>query len=557
MVDGTLVFGTPLISLLAQSQLVEGKQLGMALSTAALGVYYALLATWVWRSGPETLRRIGEAFVALAVAFATIAIPLAIDDALTTTLVWALEGAGLYWIGARQQRWLARASGAVLQLFAAFAFVWATDLGGYAIRSASFLRIANTRFLSGIAIAGAGAFIAREAYALRSRLPGLEWQLAQGLAGWGLLWWAGAWGAEIDQFVASEYEVTAAIAAIGISAFALERASSALLWLPGRLLSLAVIPAAWLAWIGALDTQPHLLAAGGAIAWPLLLALIYALLRRLESTGVAWVRWSHAPTFWLVALVIATALAGLADVPLALPGDWAFAAFAIGPVAALLGAHRLLDAGVGPFARFPAEHLAASAAPVVGFAALYFVMLNGVAHGEAAPLPYLPLLSPTDAALALLAVAMLDWWLRVVHTEPAVLPGAWRAAVVPAFATLAFVWLTGLVARSVVQWAGVPFRAGALWDATPFQSALSISWTLVALAGMVWSTRRSRRAPWLAAATLLGVTVVKLFLVDLSKLSTGTKIATFLVVGALLLVVGYLSPVPPARAETASGGDAT
>src|SRR6185503_13225498 len=73
LVDGTLVFGTPLLSLLAQGRLVEGKQLGMALSTAALGLYYALLATWVWRRGPETLRRIGEAFVALALAFGTIA----------------------------------------------------------------------------------------------------------------------------------------------------------------------------------------------------------------------------------------------------------------------------------------------------------------------------------------------------------------------------------------------------------------------------------------------------------------------------------------------------
>ena len=39
--------------------------------------------------------------------------------------------------------------------------------------------------------------------------------------------------------------------------------------------------------------------------------------------------------------------------------------------------------------------------------------------------------------------------------------------------------------------------------------------------------------------------MVKLFVVDLSQLSTGAKIGTFLVVGVLLLVVGYLSPVPP------------
>ena len=52
-----------------------------------------------------------------------------------------------------------------------------------------------------------------------------------------------------------------------------------------------------------------------------------------------------------------------------------------------------------------------------------------------------------------------------------------------------------------------------------------------------------------AAATLLGVTVAKLFAVDLSTLSTPAKIGTFLVVGALLLVVGYLSPIPPAEAQ--------
>jgi len=141
----------------------------------------------------------------------------------------------------------------------------------------------------------------------------------------------------------------------------------------------------------------------------------------------------------------------------------------------------------------------------------------------------------------------------VQRTQPPVLSGAWRATVVPAFAGLAFVWLNGVLVRSVVQWAHVPFRAGALWDSTPLQAALSISWTLVALGAMAWSTQRAYRRPWIAAAALLGVTVVKLFIVDLSTLSTGAKIGTFLVVGALLLVVGYVSPVPPAVAESGDG----
>ncbi len=557
IVDGTLVFGTPLLSLLAQGRLVEGKQLGMALSTAGFGVFYALLATWVWRRGPETLRRIGEAFLALAVVFGTIAIPLAIDDALATTVVWALEGAGLYWVGARQERWLARASGAALQVLAALAFVWGAQRADFDARSAEFVALANPRFLSGLAIAAAGLFIAREAYALRGRLSELEWKFAQVLAVWGLAWWAGACAAEIDQFRPASEEVAAALLVTSATFLALDRVAAALAWLPGRLLALAVIPAAFLALPLALDREEHLLAAGGAIAWPLLVISVYAVLRRLEGCGEAWTRWGYAPALWLAALVLGLGLAGVTAVPLRLRGDWPSAAFAVGPVAALLGAYQLGERGVGPFARFRSLHLGPAGAPLSALSALYFLALNWIAHGDSAPLPYLPLLGPTDLALALLVAALADWWTRVRRAQPAVLPGPWRAAVAPAFAALAFVWLNGVLVRSVVQWAGVPFDGDALWAATPLQAALSISWTLVALGGMVWSTRRSYRTPWIAAATLLGVTVAKLFVVDLSTLSTGAKIGTFLVVGALLLVVGYLSPVPPARTAGAQQGGAS
>jgi uncharacterized membrane protein len=137
-----------------------------------------------------------------------------------------------------------------------------------------------------------------------------------------------------------------------------------------------------------------------------------------------------------------------------------------------------------------------------------------------------------------------------------VLPGAWRSGVTPALVALAFVWGNGVLVRSVHQWTAVAWRADALWESTPLQAALSIGWTLAALGGMLWCTRRGRRVPWIAAATLLGVTVVKLFAVDLSTQSTGAKIGTFLVVGALLLVVGYLSPVPPGEPARPRGGAA-
>jgi uncharacterized membrane protein len=41
--------------------------------------------------------------------------------------------------------------------------------------------------------------------------------------------------------------------------------------------------------------------------------------------------------------------------------------------------------------------------------------------------------------------------------------------------------------------------------------------------------------------------VAKLFVVDLSNVGTVARITSFLSVGALLLITGYLAPLPPRR----------
>ncbi|MYJ43050.1 MAG: DUF2339 domain-containing protein, partial [Acidimicrobiaceae bacterium] len=51
-----------------------------------------------------------------------------------------------------------------------------------------------------------------------------------------------------------------------------------------------------------------------------------------------------------------------------------------------------------------------------------------------------------------------------------------------------------------------------------------------------------------AGASWMAVVVVKLFLVDLSSLTALGRVVSFIVVGVLLLIVGYLAPVPPAGA---------
>ena len=122
IVDGTLVFGTPAIVFALQAALMRDMEYGLAISAAVAAVFYALTATWLFRSKGDYLRLLNESFMALAVAFATITIPLALD-ARWTAAAWALEGAALVWTGTRQVRHLAKFVGVVLIFLGGAAFV--------------------------------------------------------------------------------------------------------------------------------------------------------------------------------------------------------------------------------------------------------------------------------------------------------------------------------------------------------------------------------------------------------------------------------------------------
>jgi uncharacterized membrane protein len=220
-----------------------------------------------------------------------------------------------------------------------------------------------------------------------------------------------------------------------------------------------------------------------------------------------------------------------------------------------MGTRFAIERSTGAWGRHPQIHLFAGMAPVVGAALLWSLAVNLDARGATAPLLYLPLLNPLDASLAIVGLAIIGWWMLACREDSSLAQGAMGKLAPMAITAAAFVWLNGVLMRSVHQWTDVAFRADALWDSVPLQVSLSISWTLVALVGMLLSSRHTRRAPWIACASLLGVVVVKLFIVDLSQLSTVAKIGTFLVVGVLLLVVGDLSPVPPGSGDHGNGDE--
>ena len=77
------------------------------------------------------------------------------------------------------------------------------------------------------------------------------------------------------------------------------------------------------------------------------------------------------------------------------------------------------------------------------------------------------------------------------------------------------------------------------------QAALSIFWSVLAMCIMTVAARLKLRAPWMTGAALMGVVVVELLLVDLSNVGGVELIVSFIGVGLLMLLIGYVSPVPP------------
>jgi len=185
--------------------------------------------------------------------------------------------------------------------------------------------------------------------------------------------------------------------------------------------------------------------------------------------------------------------------------------------------------------------------PLAAASAMWIVAVNLRAPGSMQPLPYLPLLNPIDAVAALSLFALLRW-----RRHNAALGDEASAKLL---AVLGFVALNGIALRSIHYWGGVPYTWAALFDSVLVQATLSLLWAGAALALMLLARRRMQRLPWVTGAVLLGAVVVKLFLVDLAGSGTVARIVSFVGVGVLLLVIGYVAPVPPGAREDDARGE--
>ena len=547
-VDGTLVFGVPIVAFGMQSQMVRHIEFGAALSALALSAFYLILARWLNAKQAERLRLLVESFLALGVVFATLAIPLALDGRWTSA-AWALEGAAVYWAGLRQQRKLARAFGLLLQPLAGIALIYGWDYEPDAIA------VLNSSCLGCIIIALAGWFISYRMARPTAGLTALEGQAASFVFAWAWLWWLFGGLLEIDRLFSGDTERDVERLFVAVWLIAMSIAGSKLDWRVARLSTLTAPVLAALQALAVVMTANHPFVSLGAATWPIAFATAYWLLRRHEQEAAAWTASTlHVGLVW-IALVLGTWELDW-QLGQAGGGAWRYIGWAILPAIALhlVAIERLTSHW--PLSSREAAYRIVAATPVAVLLLLWGLAAGLLARGSAHPLPYIPLLNPVDLAIAAIALALLRWALTLEHRGLLVRLRLSKRNVHVVLGGLIFVWFNGTLLRTIHHYAGVPHRYDAMMSSLLVQAALSLFWSVLGVALMTIAARSARRALWFVGVALMGAVVLKLFLVDLSGVGTVERIVSFIGVGLLLMLVGYVAPMPPADLGRVKESDA-
>lgn len=573
VVDSSLLFGPGIVGFGLQVGLVRDMPLGNAFSALGFGALYLALAVFVKRRGRGDNHVLADGLIAVAVGFVTLAVPLALGVRWTAT-VWALEGAGAFWVGSRQARWMPRAFGLLLLLAGGIVF-----LGGLA-DLASPLPVLNPATLGAVLVALPAFAIA---WWLRRPLEhsGSRWAkgysrieavLAKPVFLFGFAFWFLALVLEIHRLLppaiggdipapaiapdmAALLTMLAFIVSAAIAAVVGRKTAWPVATWPSRVTLVALALTLFAQW----GRGAFVLQAPQWIAWLLAIALHYRLLwakdHDIEASPPPLQRAAHIGNVWLMTALVIDCLWFAIDLADLWDTSWAAVVLLTGMTGALL----VLTLWAGKPKHHTGWPLRGRALDYAGHAALPIAAMtfSGAlitalfVSGQTEPLPYVPLLNPVDLAVALAIAALLLWRRMIVAMQPqptgAIWPTGPRSLI--ALAALAFIAINTVWLRMAHHLLGVAWDPDALLGSFVVQTGLSILWTLLALGLTLMAHRRGQRTMWLTGGGLLAAVVLKLLLVDLSNADGGARIITFIVVGVLMLVVGYYAPLPPRKVE--------
>lgn len=549
-VDSTLVFGVPIVGFGLQAGMVNQIEYALAWSSIVLAAFYIGLASILWQKLTSEFRLICEAFLALGVMFATLAVPFALD-ATWTSGTWALEGAAAVWVGTRQSRILPRLLGYALQIASAY-----TYFSSFTYSSSGSLFLLNGNYIGALIISLSGLFVAwqlkvniNKSTEGKHRLIPQEQELTIPFLAWGLIWWVGAGINEIDNNISSINTPLSLILFASFTAVTLQGIKQKLDWSELRLPALALLPVLYLLIPFVIFENDHPFGDWSFISWAIGLASFLWILKKYDTQQTKLTKGLHIAGFWFIIAIITIEATWQVDHHVRGADTWPLMMTGLIPTLFLLIIYRYGHTISWPVAQHKTQYQAVAVKPIALGIWAWFILMNVYNDGRAAPLEYLPFLNPLDIVLAIQLLA-LTYWQRLPLDFEDWGHQRWRFDYSKLLLAISvFLWLNTMWLRLAHHIWHIDFDLSDMTQSTLVQTGVAILWSVTGLSCMIMGARKKMRSIWIAGAIVMAAVVVKLFMYDLANTGTVERIVSFMSVGLLLLIVGYFSPVPPAEEQ--------
>ncbi len=287
----------------------------------------------------------------------------------------------------------------------------------------------------------------------------------------------------------------------------------------------------------------------GYLLWPLGFIALFWSYRQFEKNNQAPTGLLHSVGILLLAALITTEASWHILDYVEFRNVWHLAWL---PIPALATLWLIMKQRFWPFSSYHQSFLQFAVIPLSLFLIIWS-LIQLTSSGLSAPLPWLPLINPLDILQAIIVMAALRWSARLFsqfETQP---PQTILRNLLLAFI---FLWANVELLRAIHHWKNIAWQMPGIVTADISQTSLSLFWALCGLLVTQYATRKTNRMLWIYGAVLLGVVVLKLFIIDLAAQETIERIISFTGVGLLLTAVGYYCPIPPRKVEVTGDSNA-
>lgn len=565
-IDAGLLFGTALLGFGLQASLLHDLSYHLAFSSAILSAIYLGVGFWLLHqfrqqttefSNPQqrfhnSYQLLIEATLALGIGFLMLVLPLALS-AKWTSVGWVVQGACLVWLGMRSQRLWTIWAGLILQGLSLLLIFYQPTLEKQVL----------PLFIATLAVA-MSAFLLRFGSITTSNpqkihqqktinLQGLPYILAIITA---ILSTVSIFTL-VDTTIHYYHNMTGKFIFLLIWLFIVQIIDKHYHWLAIRYVSRFMLPIVLLlspwAWFELFDSW-YFKDELTIELWQKLIGLLLTT-AIIKSTGV-WLfsQWHQQKSnlrfdqaIWIIASIIATTII-LTSIPTSHETEILLSILPTVVELTTLIILQLLffsqhsSASLPKYLAWfqPIQLLKDVSIVLFPLTWIWLLMSNYELSGQFAGY-YLPIVNPLD--LLLIAIILYEVYLiKNLSKSTNHIPLA--------MLLIASFWtISNILVRTFANYLGTPLWEQGAWFSPEVQTGLTILWSIGATVLMFLANRQNLRMVWFAGVTLLAIVVIKLIFVDMSKTSAMLRVISFIGAGGLMLIIGYLAPLPPSRQD--------